>query len=428
MARRTVRRTGAPLYPEHPSSEHRWRLDRARRMMTEDNLDVLLLARNVNVFYATGSRFVFVDWGEPAAIVPQTTAIITRETDIYCQRFGPFDNDATGLHTTWAENLEFYDDELELVNILTDYGVGKGSRIGTEWGPGLVVGINPIKFLELKKRLEHELGAEVVDGTATICRTTAVKSALEIERMRIAVVAAARAMQKILDEIEVGMSEVEVARRVRAYMLQEGGDKGKHAQVMGGGDGSEMPQLSSTSAVDREIRPGFIQLDIGCKYRGYGSDLNRGIFLGREPTNDEKKLYECRLAVSELMDEKIRPGVCMDDLLIQMNEFARSRGCEMKEIGGTLFGGHSLGLEPYQHPNMVLSSAQPEFQNAQGKVLFEKGMVFTYEPALELPGSDCPLFNIEDDVVVTESGVENMSAMLGRELRVKLSKSRSHVP
>lgn len=417
MARKKVKRTTGPLYPEHPLSEHQHRLKRARKIMKEDRLDALVFSRNVNVFYATGSRFVFVGFDAPLALAPQSAAIFTQDADIYCQRFGPFDSDAVGLHTTVSESMEFYDDELELVNILSDYGIGKGHRIGIEWGPGLCTGINPIKFWELEKRIINELGAELVDATTTIWKITAIKSTLEIERMRVAVAAAARAMERIYEEIDIGMSEVDVARRVSTFMLEEGADKITHAQVMSVGQG---PNLLSNDALDRKIEKGFVHLDLGCKYRRYGSDINRGIFLGRAPTKNEEKLYGCRLGVNEVMDKMIRPGVCMDDVLQAMNEYAQSCGCIMKEIGGYLFGGHGIGLEPYQHPNLLPSQAQPEFCNKQGKVLFEEGMMFTYEMAIELPGSDCPFFNIEDDVVVTDSGVENMNAMLSRELRVKL--------
>ena len=46
-------------------------------------------------------------------------------------------------------------------------------------------------------------------------------------------------------------------------------------------------------------------------------------------------------------------------------------------------------------------------------------MMFTYEMPIKLPGSEAS-FNIEDDIVVTDTGVENMTAMLPRELRVRL--------
>lgn len=85
------------------------------------------------------------------------------------------------------------------------------------------------------------------------------------------------------------------------------------------------------------------------------------------------------------------------------------------------FGGHGIGLEHYQRPNLVPTSSQPEFAKSNGKALFEPGMMFTYEMAVELPGAqNMPFFNIEDNVVVTETGVENMNAMLSREVRVKV--------
>jgi len=50
--------------------------------------------------------------------------------------------------------------------------------------------------------------------------------------------------------------------------------------------------------------------------------------------------------------------------------------------------------------------------------MFEAGMTFTLETPILLPGSTAD-FNVEDDIVVTDTGVENMSSMLSRELMVK---------
>ncbi len=417
MARKRLVRTSAPLYPEHPASEHQWRIARARQAMREDGLDALLLARNVNVFYATGTRFVFVGMDAPNALAPQSAAIITQDADVYCQRFGPFDTDSVPLHTAWSESIELYDDEFELVNILKDYGIGGGDKIGTEWGAGLCAGINPIKFLTLKARIEDELGVEVVDGTTTMWKVTGVKSDLEIERMRVAVAAAARAMDRILDFIEIGTNQLDISRQVSLFMLEEGGDSVTRAQVMALSD--EGQRFGSCLALDRPIEKGWVSLDIGCNHKRYGSDIHRGLFLGREPTNDERKLYECRLGANELLDRMIEPGVAMDDVILAMKAHAEEAGCVLVQNYGNYFVGHSIGLENYQHPALASSETQPEFQNEEGQVLFEPGMMFTYEMPITLPGSDL-FFNIEDDVVVTDTGVENMNSMVTRDLRVRL--------
>ncbi|MCR4397961.1 MAG: M24 family metallopeptidase [Firmicutes bacterium] len=179
-------------------------------------------------------------------------------------------------------------------------------------------------------------------------------------------------------------------------------------------------KLMSCDAVDRPIRKGWVHLDLGAKYKRYTSDINRGIFLGRRPTAEEERFYACRLGVSELMDRMIKPGVCIDDVVKAAAEYVRDRGYVLLDIGGSPFIGHGIGLEPYQRPNIVLSVVQPEVQDPDGKVRFEAGMMFSYEMSIEKPGMVLPFFNIEDNVVVSETGVENMSGSLSRELRVKV--------
>lgn len=417
MARKHIVRTGPPLYPEHPENEHGWRIDRARKIMAEQGLDALLLSRNPTVFYASGSRFVFVGKEAPTATAPQTTVLITRDADVYCQRFGAFDRDEVSIHTTWNESLEAYDDELELTGILADYGITSGMRVGVEWETGLPTGIHPLKFMKLKEEVEKGLGAHFVEGTPAVWKIMGIKSDLEVERMRVAVNAAARAMERLFDYIQIGMNELDVARQVRQYMVEEGADSADHAQVMA--QGADGIQLRSCNALDRPIQAGWVTMDIGCKYRSYKSDINRGLFLGRNPTPIEVELYECRVGISELLDSIIKPGADIDDVLAQIKSFAESRGCTIPERNGKLVAGHSLGLEAYLHPAFAPASIQPEFMNEDGKMLFEKGMMFTYEMPLRIEGSQAS-FNIEDDVVVTSDGVENMSAMIGRGIRVKL--------
>jgi Xaa-Pro aminopeptidase len=417
VARKSIKRESEPLYPEHPLEEHRWRLERTRGIMREEGLDALVCLRNINVVYFTGSRFVFVNKDGPVVIAPQSAAVITSDADIYCQRFGPFDTDAVPVHTAVSDSIECYDSEFELVNILRDYGIKAGDRIGTEWGPGLTVGVNPIKFVELERRLRDELGVHVVDGTTTVNKTMAVKSSLEIDRMRVAVEAAARAMDRVIDAIRVGMNELELARLASQYMIEEGADSPAAAQVNADGDGSV--RLVSSKSVERTVEPGWVHLDIGCKFFGYISDINRDVLLGRRPTAEEVRLYECRQGINELMDRSIKPGVAIDDVLEDMARYAESRGCVLQRFGASLFGGHGLGLEIYQPPSLVASDLQPEFRNGNESVLFEPGMMFTYEMPLSLPGLDA-FVNVEDDVVVTDDGVENMNSMLSRDMRVKL--------
>jgi Xaa-Pro aminopeptidase len=416
MGRKSMKRVAPPRFPEHPLEEHESRIARMRAAMSEHGLDVLLLARNPNVFYVTGSRFVFLRSDTSRGMAPQTTAILTADDLIYCQRFGPFDTDETSLDTTWANTFEAYDDEMEIANILIDHGVHAGQNIGTEWGHGLCVGINPIKFGILAERIREVTGAHLVDGTTAIKKAMAIKSPLEIERMRIAVAAATSAVEKVFSLVEVGMNSLDISRRASILMLEAGADTVTHSQVLIE-DGS--PRLGSCDPVDRPIQAGYFHMDLGCTYRRYGSDIHRGIFFGRRPTQLEQKLYECRLRVSDIFDRTIKDGVAVDEVLKAADEYIQSCGCEIPRKGSVIFAGHSIGLETYQGPSLASAASQPDFQDSRGEFILRSGMAFTYEIPIRLSGLET-LFNIEDDIVVTEHGVENLSAASPRELRVKL--------
>lgn len=423
MSRRSLVRTRATLFPDHPPGEHELRITRARELMNVAGIAAVLFSRNISVYYICGTRYVHVGWDAPVSLTmsPQTTAIVTADADVYCQRFGPFDSDDVPIDTTLSESLEYYDSELELPNILSDYGIGSGARVGIEWGSGMCTGINPVRFLELKSRFENDLGVELVDASPVITSLMAIKSPLEIERMSVAVGAAARAMNRLYEHIELGLGAREVARLVSRLMIEEGADWLNHSQVMSEGDGTR--KLMSCDPVDQPLEVGWVHLDLGCRFRRYTSDINRGLFLGRKPTQREEEVYAVRRGVNESLETLIKPGVSIDSVVQTVAEYIEGEGMEISIMGGQTFVGHSLGMELYVGPNLVTRGGQPPLIGLDdgNDVRFETGMMFTFECTVSPPGGESvPFFNIEDDVVVTEEGVRNMSAEVSRDLIVKV--------
>lgn len=419
MARRPLSRPRAPLFPDHPQEEHDLRVAQTRGLMEKAGLDAIVFSRNVNVFYMTGSRFVFVGRDAPSAGIPQTTAIVTADADIYCQRFGAFDSDEVGIDTTLSGTFEHYDSEQELPNILSDYGISAGSRVGIEWGPDAWTGMSPMLFMELKKHLETDLQIELVDSGPLIRSLTAIKSPFEIDRMSMAVGATSRAMNRLHDELVLGMKATDVARLVSRFMLEEGGETVSHAQVMVESGDSH---LLSCDPVARPLEPGYVHLDLGCRVGRYGADIHRGVFIGREPTDTEEAVYTVRKGVNDLLDSLIRPGVSIDSVVRSAADYVEGSGMQISRRNGEPMTGHSIGMENYLGPNLVTKGAQPSMigKDEGEDLLFQEGMMLTLECMVSLKDEKWPIFNVEDDVVVTATGVRNMSAdVVTRELVVR---------
>jgi Xaa-Pro aminopeptidase len=398
-----VKRKAPPSHPDFPRSEFEWRIERARRVMEDSELEALMLTQNTHVYYATGIQSVGIC--RPDHPFPQPTVLITRDKVSLARRANP-ETDMIGHETTWIDDFEYIRSETDIADVLKKYGVCRGDRIGTELGPGMRNGITPSNLEIIRRRAWDKLSAQIVDGSTAIWKIRAVKSRLEVDRMRRSVEVTARAMDRCLNVFEKGMNQLDLARKAAVYMLEEGATMVDNMQVYD-------PPFSGAMALDREIEEGYLGLDLSAIYKYYVSDLYRLGLLGKQPTLEEERLYECRAGVNQVLEEAIRPGATTNEVVAKAKEYVEEMGCVMG--AGT---GHGIGLEAHESPGLYPAELQPEFQDDEGEVIIEEGMMFALEPSVGMEGLKYR-FNCEDNVVVTSSGCENMNAFLSRDIRVR---------
>ncbi len=225
-------------------------------------------------------------------------------------------------------------------------------------------------------------------------RLRAIKSPAEVATIRQAVAAAERGLVLARRSVRAGATEATVAAELRRQLVAGCGAQDQAFEtIIAEGPRGSLPHARPT---DRPIRrDSLVLVDWGARAGFYHSDLTRVLALGKAP-----KLYRelvglvrrAQLAAIEI----IRPGVAIADV----DRAARS---VIERAGyGPRFGhslGHGLGLEVHEGPRI---SSQ-----AKGKV--EAGMVFTVEPGIYLPGRFG--IRIEDDVLVTATGVEVLSSL-----------------
>jgi Xaa-Pro aminopeptidase len=137
------------------------------------------------------------------------------------------------------------------------------------------------------------------------------------------------------------------------------------------------------------------------KETGYHGDMTR-TFLKGEPTEEQRRRYEITERAVEAAFDAIEPGATgaeVHDAVCDVYEeegYATLRSDEQAETGFIHSTGHGVGLDVHELPSV----------SPNGEEL-EPGHVITIEPGLYDP--DVGGVRIEDMVVVTEDGFENLT-------------------
>jgi Xaa-Pro aminopeptidase len=219
----------------------------------------------------------------------------------------------------------------------------------------------------------------------------AIKEESELEILRRACAITDRAFERLTEVKFVGRTEREVSWDLTRLFHEEGGEGLAFESIVGAGPTGARPHAR---AGDRTIGVGeLVVVDAGGTVEGYASDYTRTFATG--PLDDEaKEVYATVLAAQQAGLDAIRADV----LAIDADNAAR-RVVEESRFAGT-FGhglGHGLGLDVHELPRMG-----PETED-----VLAPGNVVTVEPGVYLEGKFG--VRIEDDVVVTWDGIENLT-------------------
>jgi Xaa-Pro aminopeptidase len=275
---------------------------------------------------------------------------------------------------------------------------------------------------EVRKRVRTGISAPeaVIDVRAAVAALRLVKDEQEVALMRRAAEISSGAHRRAMARAQPGWFEYQVEAELAHEFLRFGAHSAAYPSIVASGPNACVLHYRDN---DRELQPNdLLLIDAGCEYQGYASDITRTFPVSGKFSGPQKAVYELVLAAQLACIDAVRPGKPFHDYH-EVAERVLAQGLiDLKLCEGSLDAvlesgaykqfymhraGHWLGLDVHDAGLYRIDGASRTL---------EPGMVLTVEPGCYIrPADRVPEefwdigVRIEDDVLVTASGTENLT-------------------
>lgn len=364
----------------------RSRLDRLTASLLNSNLDAVILNPGPTLKYLTGINFHLMERPVVLFVSPGKDPVLVLP-ELELPKVDLFPYKVQGI--AYGENPSGWDDAFR--KAVQALGLD-AKRIGVE--------PRQLRLLEFRHVKAGAPEADFPDATDVLAELRLRKDKAEVDAMRRAVKIAQDALEAVIPQIKVGMTEREVASELVMQLLKHGSESEMpFAPIVSAGPNSANPHASPT---DRKLQTGdLLVVDWGAAYDGYISDLTRTFAVG-EVDEEYKMIHRIVQDANAAGRAAAKPGVPCADVDKAARDVIEKAGYGKFFTHRT---GHGIGMEGHEAPYMRGDNMQ----------VLEPGMAFTVEPGIYLLGRNG--VRIEDNIVISESGAESLSDM-PREIRV----------
>lgn len=265
----------------------------------------------------------------------------------------------------------------------------------------------------------------MIDVTQIIRKIRLVKSEEEITLIKKAVLITAQAHHEAMRQCRSGIKEYELQASMNYVFVSSGAKSEAYGAIVAGGNNANTLHYIKN---DDELRDGdLVLIDAACEWELYASDITRTFPVNGRFSAAQKEVYEKVLEVQLKVIEMIKPGIRRDELQKQSEKWLAEALMDLGILKGNLEEimeskahkkyaphgiGHWMGLDVHDPCPYVDETGE--------SIILQKGMVMTIEPGIYIRIDDMDAeekyrgigIRIEDDILVTDKGYENLSAMI----------------
>jgi Xaa-Pro aminopeptidase len=249
---------------------------------------------------------------------------------------------------------------------------------------------------------------EVRDLSPILDSMRLIKSQKEIELIRMATQIAGLGIIEAMRSTSPGVYEYQLDAAAK-YIFYLNGSQGEgYASIIGGGTNAYMGHYFHKTDV---LKDGdLVLMDFAPDYKYYTSDVTRIWPVNGKFNAEQRELYNFIVAYRDALFRYIKPGTTSTIVLEKAAEDMKKYLVDKKFLKpshlkaveeGLRFRGH------FQHPVGMAVHDVGRVRNVE----LQPGMVFTIDPMIWIRDERLYI-RIEDVAVVTEDGVENLSAFV----------------
>jgi len=247
-------------------------------------------------------------------------------------------------------------------------------------------------------------GVRIEDVSPFLAEMRKIKSPAEVQLIQKAVDITAEAHRDTARAIRPGVYEYEVQAALEYAFSRNGAERPGFPSIVGSGIYSTILHYNENR---KKIEAGdTVVVDIGAEYSYYTADITRTYPASGKFTPRQREVYQLVLDAQRAAEKAFKPG---QTSLLQLNQVASEvmKKSPLRDKAGMTLDryfihglGHWLGMDVHD----VGSYNGP----------LPVGSVFTIEPGIYIPDEKLGV-RIEDDYLVTDSGLVKLSAKIPSE-------------
>ncbi|WP_052255029.1 Xaa-Pro peptidase family protein [Salinicoccus sp. YB14-2] len=362
--------------------DYEFRLNQFISNTENKNVDLIVVTDPINIYYFTGF------YADPHDRYMSLVIDSAKESYLFVPAL---DRDAA-VEKAKVDYIIPISDEEDPFDIVGQHLEASVHTIGVEMNVMTVAHQNGLKVI-------YE-DAEFLDIEKEINTLRIHKSKEEVEGMKKAVNIIEKVLEDGLKTIKEGMTEADLVAEFEYLMKKYGSAGPSFSTMVLSGAKAALPHGKPDNT---KLENGdFLLIDFGViTYDRYCSDITRTFIIG-EADDKQKEIYNIVKRSTQAGVDAVKAGVPLKEFDIAARNVIQESGY------GEYFNnrvGHGLGIEVHEAPSI----------HHLNEDIAQKGMVFTIEPGIYIPGYGG--VRIEEEVYINEEGKCEVLTSFPRELK-----------